>query len=140
MRSSQDEGIATSQPGLRQTSPAAFQQLSPSHFLPLPSFKQCDNMAVPFGISIGDFIAVGRLAYQIAQALSETRGAVSDYSSLIEMLKSLSGSLQTVSEFISGPSTESMVKPDKALINGINYHVQCCQRLLCQFTVNIYVL
>jgi hypothetical protein len=97
-------------------------------------------MAVPFGISIGDFIAVGSLAYQIAQALSETRGAVSDYSSLIEMLKSLSGSLQTVSDFISGPSTESMVKPDKALINGINYHVQCCQRLLCQFTVNIYVL
>jgi hypothetical protein len=96
-------------------------------------------MVVPFGISIGDFIAVGSLAYQIAQALSETRGAVSDYSSLIEMLKSLGGSLQTVADFISGPSTEAMVKPDKALINGINYHVQCCQRLLCQFTVNIYV-
>jgi hypothetical protein len=97
-------------------------------------------MVVPFGISIGDFIAVGSLAYQIAQALSETRGAVSDYSSLIEMLKSLSASLQTVADFISGPSTGAMVKPDAALINGINYHVQCCQRLLRQFTVNIYIL
>lgn len=97
-------------------------------------------MVVPFGISIGDFVAVGNLAYQIAQALSETRGAVSDYSSLIEMLKSLSGSLQTVSGFISGSSTGAMVKPDIALINGINYHVQCCQRLLCQFTVNIYII
>jgi hypothetical protein len=43
-----------------------------------------------------------------------------------------------VADFIGGPSPEVMVKPDKALINGINYHVQCCQRLLCQFTVNIF--
>jgi len=94
-------------------------------------------MSVPFGFSIGDFIAVGALAYQIAQALSETRGAVSDYSSLIELLRSLSGSLQTVSDFISSLSMRAAVKPDIALINGINYHVKCCQRLLCQFTVNI---
>jgi hypothetical protein len=97
-------------------------------------------MSVLFGFSIGDFIAVGALAYQIAQALSETRGAVLDYSSLIELLRSLSGSLQTVSDFISSPSMRTAVKPDIALINGINYHVQCCQRLLFQFTVNLYFL
>jgi hypothetical protein len=97
-------------------------------------------MVVPFGISIGDFIAVGTLAYQIAQALSETRGATSEYRSLIELLQSLGDSLRTVSDFIGSPSIGASVEPDIALVNGINYQVQCCQRLLSQFMINIYFL
>ncbi|CAN9416968.1 unnamed protein product, partial [Alternaria alternata] len=53
-------------------------------------------MTVGFGFSVGDLIAVGKLAHEIANALSDCRGASAEYRSLIELLDSLKTSLNLI--------------------------------------------
>ncbi|KAF2811278.1 ankyrin [Mytilinidion resinicola] len=90
-------------------------------------------MVVPFGISIGDFIAVGALAHDIAVALNDTRGAVAEYRSLIKLLESLVTSTQQITNFVSSSAACATLKIDQALANGLLFHVQCCRRLMTQF-------
>ncbi|KAI9692342.1 MAG: hypothetical protein M1822_006573 [Bathelium mastoideum] len=93
-------------------------------------------MVVPFGISIGDFIAVGQLAFEIAAALSDCRGAAAEYKSLIELLKSLKTSISLISNFVSDPSRFTALNVDQAFMNGLAFHAGCCHRLLTQFVVD----
>jgi hypothetical protein len=92
-------------------------------------------MVVPFGISIGDFIAVGALAHEIAVALNDTRGAVAEYRSLIKLLESLVTCVQQITNFVSSSAACATLRIDKALANGLIFHVQCCRRLMEQFLV-----
>ncbi|KAI9776663.1 MAG: hypothetical protein M1839_009469 [Geoglossum umbratile] len=86
-------------------------------------------MVVPFGISVGDFIAVGGLALKVCQVL-RNRGATSQYASLIDFLNSLRASMDAISALITGSPTAASLNPDQAFINGIAHQLKCCQRTL----------
>ena len=90
-------------------------------------------MTSPFGISIGDFIAVANLAQGIIQSLSEARGAAAQYTSLIELLRSISTSLSTITSFLASSTTCVLLRMDDAFTNGICFHVECCRRLMKHF-------
>lgn len=93
------------------------------------------TMVVPLGISIGDFIAVGKLAFEIATALNDCRGAATEYKSLIELLRSLQTSVSLISNYVSSSSSCATLKVDQAFMNGLLFHAGCCHRLLNQFIV-----
>jgi hypothetical protein len=92
-------------------------------------------MVVPFGISIGDFIAVGKLAHDIAAALSDTRGAVAEYKSLIDLLGSLVTAVQQITNFVCSSAACATLRIDQSLVNGLLFHLKCCRRLMEQFLV-----
>ena len=92
-------------------------------------------MAVGFGFSVGDLIAVGKLAHEIANALNDCRGASAEYRSLIELLDSLRTSLNLVSDFVSTLPITSSSRVNQAFMNGILFHAGCCYRLLNEFAV-----
>ncbi|RII19140.1 hypothetical protein CUC08_Gglean001803 [Alternaria sp. MG1] len=90
-------------------------------------------MAVGFGFSVGDLIAVGKLAHEIANALSDCRGASAEYKSLIELLGSLKTSLNLISNFLSTLRVTTSSRVDQAFMNGILFHAGCCYKLLNEF-------
>jgi hypothetical protein len=92
-------------------------------------------MVVPFGISIGDFVALAQLAHEVANALNDARGAAADYKSLIELLRSLKTSVSAICGFLSGSSFSAQLDVEQAFINGLSFHAACCHRLLNQFMV-----
>ncbi|KIX97136.1 uncharacterized protein Z520_07250 [Fonsecaea multimorphosa CBS 102226] len=93
-------------------------------------------MVVPFGISVGDFIAVGKLALEIATALSDCRGAAADYKGLIDLLKSLEISLNSITNFLSSSSLGETSNVDQAFMNGVLFHAGRCHTLLSQFKLD----
>ena len=93
------------------------------------------SMAVGFGFSVGDLIAVGKLAHDIAIALSDCRGASAEYRSLIELLESLKTSLNLIGNFISTLPITTSSRVDQAFMNGILFHAGCCYKLLNEFAV-----
>lgn len=92
-------------------------------------------MAVPFGISVGDFLAVGNLAQKITKALNESRGSTAEYKSLCQLLSSLDRSLQVASAVFlySSSSTGSSFNTHTGSLNGIRYELDCCKRLMEDF-------
>ena len=67
-------------------------------------------MAVPFGFSIGDFIATIGLASEVINALRETSEAVPEFEGLLDQFNSFSfifSRLQTL-ELSRGPSSETV--------------------------------
>jgi hypothetical protein len=96
-------------------------------------------MPVPFGFSVGDFIAVAELASTISKALSEVRGSQTEYKAVVELLDSLNNSLRTVHNFlISSSSTAGLPSPDTALLNGLRYHLDKCRDLMKSFLVGVF--
>jgi hypothetical protein len=93
------------------------------------------SMAVGFGFSVGDLIAVGKLAHDIAIALSDCRGASADFRSLVELLGSLKTSLDLISNFISTLPVRASSRVDPAFMNGILFHAGRCYKLLNEFAV-----
>ncbi|CAN9441449.1 unnamed protein product [Alternaria alternata] len=93
-------------------------------------------MAVGFGFSVGDLIAVGKLAHDIAVALSDCRGASAEYRSLIELLGSLKTSLGLINNFISTLPVATSSRVDQAFMNGILFHAGCCYKLLNEFAAD----
>lgn len=92
-------------------------------------------MAVPFGFSIGDIIAVGDLARRVAKALDESRGATAEIKSLCQLLFSLDRSLEVASAIFlySSRSTHSNSTIDTGPLNGMRHEVECCKRLMEEF-------
>ena len=95
-------------------------------------------MLVPFGISVGDFIAVSSLALKVSQVL-KNRGAVSQYSSLVDFLNSICASMDAISALITTSHTATVLSPDRAFINGIGHQLKCCQHNLEDFLVSTYL-
>jgi hypothetical protein len=87
------------------------------------------------GFSVGDLIAVGKLAHDIAIALSDCRGASADFRSLVELLGSLKTSLDLISNFISTLPVRASSRVDPAFMNGILFHAGRCYKLLNEFAV-----
>jgi hypothetical protein len=93
-------------------------------------------MVIPFGISLGDFIAVGNLVYLTIQALGNSRGSSTDYQDLITSLSSLGRSVRTTAaEFLSLSFEDGTTggRPDVAAVNGIKHELACCKGLLEDF-------
>lgn len=91
-------------------------------------------MAVPFGFSIGDFIAVGDLAQRIIKALDESFGAVADYKALCSTLLSLHKSLHTASAIFLYSSSSSTRGPlDTPPLNGVRHELERCRGLMEEF-------
>ncbi|KAK2754429.1 hypothetical protein FQN54_007073 [Arachnomyces sp. PD_36] len=97
-------------------------------------------MVVPFGISVGDFIAVGKLVHDIIDALNKSKGAAADYRSFISTLKSLSNSLNTIKDFLGQVTQEASHYQvhEAALLNGIGHEIDCCKTLLKSFLKDTY--
>ncbi|RYO06490.1 hypothetical protein AA0121_g12037 [Alternaria tenuissima] len=93
-------------------------------------------MAVGFGFSVGDLIAIGKLAHEIANALGDCRGASAEYRSLIELLGSLKTSLNLISSFISTLPVTTSSRVGQAFMNGILFHAGCCYKLLNEFAAD----
>ncbi|CAN9448284.1 unnamed protein product [Alternaria alternata] len=81
-------------------------------------------MTVGFGFSVGDLIAVGKLAHDIAVALSDCRGASAEYRSLIELLGSLKTSLGLINNFISTLPIATSSRVDQAFMNDSRKYTQ----------------
>ena len=92
-------------------------------------------MPIPFGVSVGDFIATIALAQKIIACLHESGGATSQLSALFGDLNSYISTLNAISALLSTPSTVSALVADTALVNGIRFHIAQCRTLLLQFTV-----
>lgn len=87
-------------------------------------------MSVGFGFSIGDLIAVGKLAHDIANALSDCRGAATEYHGLIDTLDALRTSLDVISDFISTLPVTTSSRVDQAFMYGVLFHTQGSYKLL----------
>ncbi|KAH8591175.1 hypothetical protein B0O99DRAFT_632634 [Bisporella sp. PMI_857] len=97
-------------------------------------------MTVPFGFSVGDFIAVGKLVYDIIQAISEPKGAATDYRSFVSTLRSLYSCTNAIKDAL-----EKFTQDDSnfelhevSLINGLVYEMDGCRDLLNAFLDNTY--
>lgn len=65
-------------------------------------------MAVPFGFSVGDFVAGIKLLKNAFEALSDVKGASADYTALCETLDVLERAFDTANQ-ISPPHTRPVV-------------------------------
>lgn len=90
-------------------------------------------MPVPFGFSVGDFLAVGDLARKIAIALDESRGATAEYKALCELLLSLNRSLHATSAIFFSSNKGGRGSSNQALLNGIAFELRCCKQLMDEF-------
>lgn len=74
-------------------------------------------MAVPFGVSVGDFIAGIRLFKGAIESFSTTRGARADYTALRRCLNSLETSLEAANQFTT-PLHQAAIEPIVAECRG----------------------
>ncbi|KAH7153670.1 hypothetical protein EDB81DRAFT_791710 [Dactylonectria macrodidyma] len=97
-------------------------------------------MAVPFGFSIGDFIAVGCLVYDIIETVSSSKGATADYKSFVFTLRSLGNCINAIKnvleKYLEDNSRRSL--QEESLINGIVHETNRCRDLLCDFLDSTY--
>ena len=92
-------------------------------------------MVVPIGISFGDLVALGSLVRKASAALSESRGASSDFQSLGRWLSSLSSALCGI-HYIIGSETKSQppfsvsTMKDRSMQNAFQFQFSACQEIL----------
>lgn len=88
-----------------------------------------------FGFGVGDFLAVGSLAYRIITALNDSRGSKAEYKNLISVLSSLQQyTLKLVStHFLELASSGSV---DTALCNGIKHQLSLCTTVMEDFLLS----
>ncbi|OCL01022.1 uncharacterized protein K441DRAFT_650579 [Cenococcum geophilum 1.58] len=97
-------------------------------------------MAVPFGFSVGDFIAVGKLVHDIIQAISECNGAAADYRSFVSTLRSLYSCTNAIKDLLEKfvQDASNFELHEVALINGLMYEMYGCRDLLNAFLDKTY--
>ncbi|KAI9800540.1 MAG: hypothetical protein M1825_004089 [Sarcosagium campestre] len=97
-------------------------------------------MTVPIGFSVGDVVALGKLIHNVVTALKKSRGAASDYTSLLVALSSLHQSIQACSAVFVSRSFDSdssaVVDSKTPILNGLVYEVKCCTLLLEDFLLS----
>lgn len=91
-------------------------------------------MAVPFGFSIGDFIAVGSLAHRVITALNDSRGSKAEYRDIISVLSSLKWALDLASvQFLQMARAGDI---DVALCNGVRHQLGLCKGAMEDFLLS----
>ncbi|RYP12305.1 hypothetical protein DL765_007416 [Monosporascus sp. GIB2] len=87
-------------------------------------------MAVPFGFSVGDFLAVGKLIWQIAVELRENGEAAPEYQSLLIELEALERALRRLQTLRPG-------KHELLQLTSIRATALACQKPLQDFLAKI---
>lgn len=88
-------------------------------------------MVAPFGFGVGDFLAVGSLAYRVITALNDSQGSKAEYKDLISVLSSLQYTLKIVStHFLELASSGGA---DAAICNGIKHQLSLCTTIMEDF-------
>jgi hypothetical protein len=97
-------------------------------------------MAVPFGFSVGDFLAVMELTWKVTQALRESAGAVHEVKTILETLMSFQRAISTCQtlalEWMQLNSGEISL-PERSLVNGINYQLKICRERLDKLSAKL---
>ncbi|KAL1591739.1 hypothetical protein SLS60_011738 [Paraconiothyrium brasiliense] len=84
-----------------------------------------------FGLSVGDFVAVGTLIRNISSCLQDAGGAKAEYRDLLRELECLQKALQHLDKLQSGSS------PSSAHLDSIKYTALSCRRPLEHFFAKI---
>ena len=97
-------------------------------------------MVVPFGISVGDLIACGKLVQDIFIALRDSKNAGSDYHGLHVGLASLTNSMRIIlcaASKVQDPNQpvagDQLQNIDQAILNGIECEFHWCRTLIESF-------
>jgi len=83
-----------------------------------------------FGFSIGDFIAVGKLAINTYALLQDSTGSSADYQSLKLMRKSFGETVASVETELQSANSNPL---PKSLVNAAKIHLSECSQLLQNF-------
>ena len=97
------------------------------HSLPSPLRR----ILMSFGFSVGDFIAVGKLIFQISSALRESTGSSAEYQSLLLRLDSLTETLRIAEVSVRGHQLP------RSATNAIRNHLGQCSAHLGKFSAII---
>jgi len=88
-------------------------------------------MPVPFGFSIGDFLAAGELIHRINAGLKNVGGAKSEYKNLAKTLDSMGRVLRIMS--IIFQRVELVQQIDNTFFNSLRHEIRTCQDLMEEF-------
>jgi len=90
-------------------------------------------MPVPFGFSVGDFLAVTELTWKVVQALRETAGSVPEVRLLLETLTSFQRAISTCQtlalEWAQLRDGEITIA-ERSVENGVNHQLRLCREKL----------
>jgi hypothetical protein len=98
------------------------------------------NMPVPFGFSVGDFLAVMELTWKVTQALRDSKGAVHDVQTILETLMSFQRAISTCQTLalewtrLSDGDGDASLLGERSLVNGINYQLTSCRKRLLELS------
>ncbi|KAF2967256.1 hypothetical protein GQX73_g6345 [Xylaria multiplex] len=96
-------------------------------------------MPVPFGFSVGDFIAIASLVYEIIRVIDERHGAGAEYQSCVSTLRSLHSCISAIKECLRlAQDVPNLELHEVALINGLRYEIGFCRNLLNEFLDSTY--
>jgi len=90
-------------------------------------------MPVPFGFSVGDFLAVTELTWKVVHALRENEGAVHEVQAILETLMSFQRAIftcQTLALEWSQLSDGEITLPERSVVNGVNHQLKLCREKL----------
>lgn len=90
-------------------------------------------MAVPIGISVGDFIATIKLFKDIANALDEHGGAQSDYQNTVRNLETVQALLSRLESYHSASGQTTQINAIRAQAQAIHADVQTFLRNVQKF-------
>lgn len=90
-------------------------------------------MVFPFGVSIGDFLAVSQLIWNISTALSKNKGSKKDCEALLQTLSSLYNALSAAQAIILDASPAAVPRKEQSAVNGIVHEARMCKKLLEDF-------
>jgi hypothetical protein len=93
-----------------RSQPSAYSSGHHTSFLRIAIFTLlCANTPVPFGISVGDFIASIELIHDVLEALKESNGSAAQFQELIRELYSLERALLAVKALKTLPAQNSEI-------------------------------
>jgi hypothetical protein len=92
-------------------------------------------MGIPFGISVGDFVAVIKLLNDVTRAVSQTRGSEARLKSVIQILTSLTDAINNARVAYTDWTSSSPLEKRKAApaMNGIIMETQLCAKIITDF-------
>lgn len=82
------------------------------------------------------FYRCSRACYSHLQGFKRSSVGETEYREAMGLLQSLAMALRMVHDFLVGPRFNDGTQPpppDVALMNGLRYHLECCQRLMDVF-------
>lgn len=100
-----------------------------------PLSRRSRIMSVPFGFSVGDFLAVIKLIWDLPEALSESAGSIQEVHLLLVTLFSFQRLISTCQAFalewqqLYDKCAETST-PERSVVNGINHQLAVCRAKL----------